>query len=115
MSPDFAVAKVLQSGEMPGWVFGGVVMGSSVVSDVDGEVDADRGVVVFAPSDGVAAKGGGARTYQPPGGEVQRVCPGFREEHEVSRVGFQTLSCAVVKFPVEETMSDSHVVVLVFT
>lgn len=105
VSPEVAVAKALQLGERPGWVLGGGLVGS----DGDAEDDAD----VFAPPG--AATRGGAKTYQPPGGEVQMVCPGFRAEHESSRSGFQALSCARVKFPEEAATIDEHVVVLAVT
>ena len=104
VSPAFAVAKVLQSGDMPGWVLGG------------GLVNSDGGVVEFVPL-GTArgGGGGGARTYQPRGGEVQSFVPGLRSEQDLKRVGFQAVSCAAVKFAEEAAMRDAQVVVLVVT
>jgi hypothetical protein len=100
--PAVAVAKVLQSGDMPGWV-----LGDKLAADEDADA------VVFAAPFGLAI-GGRARMYQPPGGEVQRLVPGSRAEHDwdLTRPGFQALSCAVEKFPEEAATMDEHVVVV---
>jgi hypothetical protein len=87
VSPALAVAKVLQSDAMPGWVLGGGGLAESE-SESDGVVEAE---FVFE-----GAIGGGARTYQPPGGEVQSFVPGLRSEQDLKRVGFQAWSWAEV-------------------
>jgi hypothetical protein len=102
VSPAFAVLKVLQSGEIPAWV---LRAGGALLVELDEDV-------AEAEFEFEGAIGGLARTYQPPGGEVQSFVPGLRSEQDLKRAGFQAVSWAAVKFPEVEAMREGHVVVL---
>ena len=74
-----------------------------LVEDAEAEFEFEAGI------------GGGARTYQPPGGEVQSFVPGLRSEQDLKRFGFQAVSWAAVKLPEEAAMREGQVVVLAVT
>lgn len=71
-------------------------------------VVADAGTSLPDPPPAVA-RGGGARTYQPPGGEVQIRWFRARASHEPIMEGFQAFSWAEVMLPTAST-SNSQVV-----
>ena len=86
--------------------------GSAADIEGDADEDAEEDVLVTPPG---ATRGGGAKMYQPSGGEVQMVRLSSRAEHESSRTGFHALSRARVNFYAEAATIEDHVVVLAVT